>query len=161
MQSTRSETMESCVLDGPLHAGGSASRLEPGIPAPELSTGRARLDRAINCTESGVAVGTHPRHLRPDDLITHPELEKAYKRWLDGAFLRQARRAARSSMAASCSRSTEGGSALSDGSADPIVKIFRAAKLSWCCDPIHIPAWRGIIEVPFINPFVSLSPARA
>jgi hypothetical protein len=24
-----------------------------------------------------------------DDLITHPEVEKAYERWLDGAFLRQ------------------------------------------------------------------------
>jgi hypothetical protein len=47
-----------------------------------------------------------------DDLITHSEVEKAYERYLDGAFAR-ARRGARSNMPASCSRSTAAGSARS------------------------------------------------
>jgi hypothetical protein len=41
-----------------------------------------------------------------DDLIAHPEVKKAYERWLDGAFLRQGQGRARlrSHRAGSCAR---------------------------------------------------------
>ncbi len=57
----------------------------PGAVRRSPTTSGARSREACPTTTSTRFAG--PTFF--DDLITHPEVEKAYDRWLDGAFLRQ------------------------------------------------------------------------
>ena len=81
----------------------------PGAVRRSPTTSGANRGRACPTTTSTRCAG--PTFF--DDLITHPEVEKAYDRWLDGAFLPQGQTRGSFEYAALCSRNTVASSARS------------------------------------------------